>query len=215
MDIWYLGHSSFKLKGKTASVVTDPFDSDSVGIKFPKVDADIVTVSHDHKDHNNFGQVEQVKKVISGPGEYEVNEISIIGISTYHDDQKGEKRGKNTVYVYEIDDLRIAHLGDLGHTLSEKKIEQMGEIDILFVPVGGEYTINGQVAAQIVRNIEPLIIIPMHFKQEGMKKDFADKLSDEKSFVNDLGLPVENEKRLNVNKSSLGEEQKIVIMGLK
>ena len=212
MDIWYLGHSSFKLKGKTATVVTDPFDSKSVGFKFPKTEADIVTISHDHKDHNNAGEVEKLKKVVKGPGEYEINEVSIIGISSYHDDKKGEKRGKNTIYVFEIDDLRLAHLGDLGTKLSEKKIEQMGEIDILFIPVGGEYTINAQVAAQISRDIEPVIIIPMHYKQKGLERKAFDKLSDEKPFVNDLGLPVSQEKRLNVKKSTLGEEQKIVIM---
>lgn len=212
MDIWYHGHSSFRLKGKTATVITDPFDPKMVGISFPKVEADIVTISHEHKDHNRADLVQNVRKVIRGSGEYEINGISIIGINTFHDDNKGEKRGGNTVYVLEIDDLRIAHLGDLGHKLSEKQIEEMGEIDILLIPVGGEYTINPQVAAQVARDIEPIIIVPMHYMQPGINKDNFSKLTDEKPFINDLGLPVENEKRLNVNKGSLGEEQKIVIL---
>ncbi|MBN1168282.1 MBL fold metallo-hydrolase [Candidatus Woesebacteria bacterium] len=212
MDIWYLGHSSFRLKGKTATVVTDPFDPKMVGMDFPKVEADIVTVSHDHRDHNQSDQVKGVKKVIKGPGEYEINGVSIVGIKTYHDSEKGEKRGKNTIYVFEIDDLRLAHLGDLGTKLSEKQIESMGEIDVLFIPIGGEYTINAQVAAQVARDIEPVIIVPMHYMQKGLKKDTFAKLTDEKPFINDLGLPVENEKRLNIRKLSLGEEQKIVIM---
>lgn len=212
MDIWYLGHSSYKLKGRTASVVTDPFDPKAVGINFPKTEADIVTVSHDHKDHNKADLVTGVKKVIDGPGEYEVNGVSIVGIGAYHDEKKGELRGKNTIYIIEMDDLRLCHLGDLGSKLSEKKIEEMGGIDILFIPVGGEYTLNAQMAAQVARDIEPVLIIPMHYQQKGLKKDTFAKLTDEKPFVNDMGLPVLEEKRLNIKKTTLGEEQKIVIM---
>jgi L-ascorbate metabolism protein UlaG (beta-lactamase superfamily) len=215
MDIWYLGHSSFRLKGKTATVVTDPFDPKMVGIKYPRVEADIVTISHDHGDHNNSSLVDNVKKIVNGPGEYEINGVSIIGIKTYHDDKKGQLRGRNTIYVLEIDELRIAHLGDLGHKLSDKKVDALGEIDILLVPVGGEYTINAQVAAEVTRAIEPVIIIPMHYQQPGLKKDTFSKLTDEKPFINDLGLPVAIEKRLNINKSGLGEEQRIVLMETK
>src|SRR4030043_2410474 len=103
MDISYLGHSSFRIKGKNASVVTDPFDSQMVGLKFPSVEADIVTVSHDHNDHNQSQLVKGVKRVVAGPGEYEIMGVSIIGIPSYHDSEKGAARGKNIIYVYKID----------------------------------------------------------------------------------------------------------------
>src|SRR5258706_16296377 len=107
MDITYLGHSSFKIKTKTASVVTDPFDSKMLGLKYSGVEGEIVTVSHAHSDHNATDKVGGLKKVIDGPGEYEVAGVSIMGYSTYHDNKKGEERGKNTIYVIEAEGLRL------------------------------------------------------------------------------------------------------------
>ena len=128
MEISFLGHSSFKLKGKTGSVVTDPFDPQMVGLKYSGVEGDIVTVSHEHDDHNRVSLVKGAKKVISGPGEYEILGISILGFPSFHDDRKGSVRGKNTIYVFEIDGLRLAHLGDLGHALSEELVEDLGDM---------------------------------------------------------------------------------------
>ena len=136
MDITFLGHSSFRLKGRTASLVCDPYDVKMVGLKYSAVEADIVTISHDHADHNQASQVSGVKKIISGPGEYEVMGISILGFPSFHDNKAGESRGKNTIYVFEVDGLRICHLGDLGHKLSQELVEDLGHIDILFIPVG-------------------------------------------------------------------------------
>lgn len=215
MDIVYLGHSSFRLKGKVASLVTDPFDPSMVGFSFPKVSADIVTVSHDHKDHNKTELVKDVKKVINGPGEYEINGVSLIGIQSFHDDKKGKLRGKNTIYVIEIDGLRIVHLGDLGHKLSERIVEQIGSVDILMVPVGGEYTIDASIAAEVVRSIEPKLIIPMHFKTPKLKQKTFSKLTTEEPFVKELGLPVEKTNKLNVNISSIGEDQKVILLETK
>lgn len=214
MDIKYLGHSSFKMRGKTATVITDPFDTDMVGIKYPKEKADIVTVSHDHKDHNNVDQVQVAKKILTGPGEYDISEISIIGVPSFHDDEKGKERGKNTIYVFEIDGLRIAHLGDLGHKLKEKHIEQMGEIDILMIPVGGKFTIDAKTATEVAREIDPKIIIPMHFLLPNMnKKEFGD-LDDLDPFLNEIGLPVGEMDKLSIKGETLGEEQKVVVLEL-
>src|SRR3990170_1220611 len=154
MDITYLGHASFKLKGKNATLITDPYGS-YIGIKFPKTSADIVTISHGHEDHANTASISDVKKVIDGPGEYELAGVSIIGISTFHDDKKGAERGRNTIYIIEMDELRVVHLGDLGHKLSEDTIEELGVVDVLMVPVGGVYTIGPTDAGEIVRDIEP------------------------------------------------------------
>ncbi len=215
MDIVYLGHSSFRLKGKIASLVTDPFDPKMVGLPFPKVSADIVTVSHDHQDHNKTELVKDVKKVIAGPGEYEINGVSVIGIQSFHDDKKGKLRGKNTIYVIEMDGLRIVHLGDLGHKLSERIIEQIGNIDILMIPVGGEYTINTPIAVEVVHAIEPKLVIPMHFKTPKLKPETFAKLTTEESFVKELGLPIEKTNKLNVDINSIGEDQKVILLEVK
>jgi L-ascorbate metabolism protein UlaG (beta-lactamase superfamily) len=212
VDITYLGHSSFRLKGKTASIITDPFDPSMVGLKYPPQEANIVTVSHNHPDHNKVDLVKDVGRVVDGPGEYEISGVSIIGIPSFHDDKKGEERGKNTVFVFEIDDLRLAHLGDLGHKLSSDAIEEMGEIDILMVPVGGKYTIDSQTAVEVVRSIEPSIIIPMHYLMDGMNPEIFSELEKAEVFVNAMGVPSETMEKLSTKKSEIGEEQKIVLL---
>lgn len=212
MDITFLGHSSFRLKGKTATVVTDPFDPEVVGLKFPKVAADIVTVSHQHEDHNQADLVKGVKRLVSGPGEYEIMGVSIIGIPTFHDEEKGAKRGKNTIYVYEMDGLRLVHLGDLGHKLHEKILEKIGDIDILMVPVGGEYTIGPTEAVEIARAIEPKIVIPMHYQMSGLNPATFAKLSSTKPFLTEIGLLVEKTNKLSVKKENIGEESKVILL---
>lgn len=216
MDISYFGHSLFRLRGKSATLLTDPFDPEMVGLKYPRLEADIVTVSHQHEDHNFLERVYGYKIVISAPGEYEVSGVTIIGISSYHDENRGEKRGKNNIYIIEMDDLRLAHLGDIGHTLSEKLVEQIGDIDILFLPVGGFYTINPrQAASEIVQSIEPSVIIPMHYKLPGMKDDIFGKILPVEEFLKEVGLNVEKTEKYVVKKEDLGEEQKLVLLSTK
>ena len=141
MDITYLGHSAFKIKGKHIVIITDPYSEKMVGLKFPRhLTGDIVTVSHDHDDHNFIANVEGKPFVVNGPGEYEIKDTAIMGLSTFHDGQKGSTRGKNTMYRIELDGLVILHGGDLGHTLSDHDLDELGNVDILLVPVGGTYT---------------------------------------------------------------------------
>lgn len=215
MDIVYLGHSSFRLRGKSATLVTDPFDPKMVGLKYSGVSADIVTISHDHSDHNQSTLVKDVQKTIFGSGEYEVKGVSIIGIPSFHDDKKGELRGKNTIYVIEMDALRIVHLGDLGHSLSEDTLEDLGTVDILLIPVGGEFTIGPSQAAELVSTIEPSITIPMHYLSEGVNKEVFGKISSVEIFLNEVGLPVAREDKLTIRKDELQEEQKIVVLNIK
>lgn len=213
MDITFLGHSSFKIKGKSASLVTDPFDPKMLGIKFPAVEAEIVTISHHHNDHNNVSLVEGVRKVVDGPGEYEINGISIIGIASYHDDSKGEKRGKNTIYSIEVDGLKIVHLGDLGHKLSEDMIKEIGETDVLMIPVGGEFTIGPKEAVEIVRAINPTVVIPMHYQIPGLNKEIFAKLAPVESFLSELNIKVEKLPKLVIKEGSLvAEDQKVVLL---
>ena len=212
MDISYLGHSSFRIRFKNTFVVTDPYDSAKVGLKMPKVTANIVTISHDHFDHNPLANVKDYKKVVAGPGEYEIMDVSILGYPSFHDGKKGKDRGKNTIYVFETEGLRVCHLGDLGHTLKDKVVDKIGDIDILMIPVGGEYTIGPSEALEIVRAIEPNIIIPMHYFQKGMKKDAFGKLKTADEFMKASNLSVEKTNKLVVKISDVEEGQKIVLL---
>lgn len=168
MEITYLGHSAFKLKGKVGTVVTDPFGSD-VGFKMPSVSADVVTISHNHFDHNALKVVSGTTRrekpfVVENPGDYEVGGISVFGFKTYHDPAEGKEKGENYVYAIDIDGVRIVHLGDLGHELTKEMVEELGSVDVLLCPVAGAFgIIDAKKAIEIIRAIEPSYVIPMHF----------------------------------------------------
>lgn len=169
MRIKWLGHSCFKItSGKGIRIVTDPFD-DNVGYKLPAVETDIVTISHGHYDHNFVDCVKGNFQVVSKVGNFYVKDIPIMGIHTYHDEEQGIKRGSNIVYTFEIDGMKLCHLGDLGHALTPSQVEIIGKVDILLIPVGGVYTINSETALNVVQQINPSIIIPMHYKTAALK----------------------------------------------
>jgi len=218
MDIQFLGHSSFRiatsLAGVKTAIVTDPF-SDSIGFKFPLVSANIVTVSHHHDDHDQVASVKDYKKVIDGPGEYEVMGVSIIGFGSYHDDKKGSQRGKNTIYVIESEGLRLCHLGDLGHDLGEKLLEDIGEIDVLMIPVGGVYTIDAKKATEIAQKIDANIVLPMHYQTKGLDKKTFSELTSHEEFTKAFGSDAEILTKLSVKKSGIGEEKRIIIFDKK
>jgi len=169
MDIFWLGHSCFRIKGSGATLITDPYSPDT-GYTMGKQSARIVTVSHAHPGHSNVQAISDEPKAIVGPGEYEVSGVLIVGFKTYHDNDKGEKRGKNTVFIIHMDELTICHLGDLGHSLTSEQLEELEDVDVLFIPVGGVSTIDGSKAAEVVRQIEPKIVIPMHYQTEASKR---------------------------------------------
>lgn len=212
MEISFLGHSSFKIRGKTSSVVTDPYDPEMVGLSFAKVQADVVTISHDHQDHNQKARVSGNPKVISGPGEYEIGGVSIFGIPSFHDAKQGQERGKNTIYVLTIDGLTVCHLGDLGHKLSEETLAEIGNVDILLVPVGGVYTIGPQEAGEAVSAIEPSVVIPMHYKMKGMNEEVFGKLASVDDFTRELGITPVEESRYNISRESLPQEMQVVVL---
>ena len=179
MEITFLGHSSFKIKGKNATVLTDPYSFKMTNLKFPKTEADVITVSHDHEDHNQVDLVEGHPYLAKNPGEYEIKGVSLIGTSSFHDNANGAEKGKNTIFVIEIDKIRICHLGDLGHKLNETELEELDGVDILMIPVGGDATIGPNEAVQIINQIEPKIVIPMHFQEEGLNQEvFGRMFSD-------------------------------------
>lgn len=216
MDITYLGHSAFLLKGKDARVIIDPFDATKMGIKFPKLEADIVTVSHQHDDHNAVSQVGGTPLVLDLPGEYEKHGVRMYGFDTFHDKNQGEDRGKNTMFKFEIDGISILHCGDLGHSLSAETIQEINGADIVMVPVGGVYTIDPDGARQVVEKLEPYIVIPMHYRDDALKPDIAEysEMSTVSDFLQKVGTTdVEPVKKLSVKASDFGEaDMQIVVM---
>jgi L-ascorbate metabolism protein UlaG (beta-lactamase superfamily) len=168
MHIKWFGHSCFKVTSERGiGVLTDPFDS-SVGYKMPNADADIVTVSHDHFDHNFTDAVNGEFELINKIGLFHVRDMNIKGIASFHDKSGGKKRGSNIIYVFDVDGIRVCHLGDLGHILGNKELDEIGGIDVLMIPVGGNFTIDASEAVEVVNQLNPSIIIPMHFKTPAM-----------------------------------------------
>ena len=207
MDVTWLGHGCFRLRGRNAAVVTDPFPP-SIGLKLQRLDADLVTVSHEHDNHN-YTQAVRDGYEIRGPGEYEVAGVSVIGFPTYHDSEKGANRGRNTVYLIEIDDVRICHLGDLGHRLDDTDAETVSSVDVLLVPVGGRTAINAVQAAEVVRQLEPRYVVPMHYAIPGLKLelDTVDRFLKEMAVV--AGEP---QPKLTLQASSGEYETKVVVL---
>jgi L-ascorbate metabolism protein UlaG (beta-lactamase superfamily) len=218
MNIQYYGHSCFKITAKPAgrgqddvTIFIDPFDK-SVGLRPPQGNADLALVTHDHHDHNNVSALRGEPRVIDIPGEYSVKGVNIIGINSYHDNKEGKERGLNTIYIIEAEDIRICHLGDLGTELNEKQLDQIDGVDILMIPIGGKYTIDGEKAAEIAKKVEPGIIIPIHYKIKGSTMD----VEDEKKFCNELGnCPQNKVSKLNIKKKELeGKSMEIILMGV-
>lgn len=207
MDIISLGHSSFKIRGKSVTLVMDPFDPTATGLKFPKHTAcDIVTVSHSHNDHNDVSQLEGDPFVVEGAGEYDVKGVGIIGISTEH----GGDAGKNTIYRIEMEDLNIVHLGDLGRLLTASELDILDGVDVLFIPVGGTYTIDAVQAKKIIAEIEPAIVIPMHYDRPGMT---IKGLAPVYLFLKEMEKEeVVAQSKLTISKSKLPEEKQVIVL---
>jgi L-ascorbate metabolism protein UlaG (beta-lactamase superfamily) len=205
MMISYLGRSCFKLQDKLGpegvTLVTDPFGKE-LGLKVPNFEADIVTVSHDHPDHNNSGALRANPFIIDTPGEYDIKGVMVQGIETFHDAKGGTERGKNIVCRIEMDDLTIVHLGDLGHLLTDEQLDQVDGVDILFIPVGGVYTIDAKMAVEVIGQLEPRIVIPMHYKLPGVKSD----VEAVEKFIKELGVQPRKEEKLKIAKKDLPQE---------
>ena len=208
MEITWLGHSCFRIRGKEATIVTDPFDK-TLGYPVKKPTASIVTVSHQHPQHSFVDGVSGNPRVVRRPGEYEIANIFINGIATFHDADRGENRGKNTVYVIQIEEVSICHLGDLGHVPTAEQIEQMSGIDVLMVPVGGGPTIGATAAVETISLLQPKIVIPMHFKTEVVSMDLAPV----EPFLKEMGVKeVISQPKLPVSRSSLPSDTSVVVL---
>jgi len=215
MQVIWRGQSCFQIttqKGKNnlVNIVIDPF-GDGIGLRVSRFEADIVLISHNHPDHNNIKAVSGSPFVIDGPGEYEIKEVFIQGIPGFHDNSQGKERGETTIYIIEAEGMRICHLGDLGQKeLSSEQTEKIGDIDILMLPVGGVYTISTKEAVSIMSQIEPKIIIPMHYQLPKLKI----KLDSLDKFLKTTGLKkIEPLPKLSIKKKDLLEEgAKIIVL---
>jgi L-ascorbate metabolism protein UlaG (beta-lactamase superfamily) len=203
MTISWYGHSCFRIEAKEGSILIDPF-SKEIGLRAPRIKDDIVLVTHEHYDHNNTEDVNPEAFVIRTPGEYEKNGIFIQGIRSFHDKNQGTERGINNIFLIKAEDMRICHLGDFGQAeLTDKQLEDIGDVDILLIPVGGKYTIDYKEAVKITTEIEPKIVIPMHYKIKDLKID----LDGPEKFIKELGLTPEKSDKLRMAKKNLPVEE--------
>lgn len=218
MNIAYYGHSCFKITTKPAGratedvvIFTDPFDR-SIGLRPPQGHADIVFISHNHTDHNNAPALKDDPVILDMPGEYSAKGINAVGLASFHDNKEGAERGVNTIFIMETEELRLCHLGDLGCDLTSKQLEEIDGIDILFIPVGGKFTLDGNQAADLVKKIEPKIVIPMHYKVKGLTLDIA----DENKFCAEMGnCPTQKTAKLTFKKKDLeGKNMEVVVMSV-
>ncbi|PIZ63757.1 hypothetical protein COY16_01065 [Candidatus Roizmanbacteria bacterium CG_4_10_14_0_2_um_filter_39_13] len=214
MDIKYFGHSSFYIRTKTAKIVTDPYDSVYTGLKFPKTEADIVTISHDHNDHNSLVDIKGEPLVLTWPGEFEKNQVRITGFQSFHDKKNGEERGENVIYKFEADDFTILHCGDLGHLIQDEIVDQIGSVDVVMIPVGGLYTIDPVEAGKVLNDLEPSIVIPMHYGREDLKKETFVGLQPLEAFLKEIGATdVEPIEKLTLKREELtGESTRVVVL---
>jgi len=222
MTINWLGHSCFRIEVRSAnlpqanseqtkggiSILIDPF-SKEIGLKPPKIKDDLVLVTHQHFDHNNISDAGPEAFIIDSPGEYEKSGVYIRGVRSSHDKVNGKERGPNTIYVIKAEDITVCHLGDLGQSkLEDEQLEDIGDVDILMIPVGGNYTIDYREATEIIGQIEPKIVIPMHYKVKDLKVDIAGP----EKFIKEISLTPEKVDKLKIQRKNLPiEETKLVI----
>lgn len=208
MDITWLGHACFRLRGREGVVLTDPPDPRS-GHAIPRTEADLVTMSHQHPGHASMRSVGGDPVMLAVPGEYEVREILVTGIRTFHDEEQGRTRGPNTVFTIRLDDLVVCHLGDLGHVLAATDLEKLGDVDICLLPISGADTnLTAAMAAEVVHQLEAKVVVPMSYDPDEKKKETPfDRLLHELGVKELTPVP-----KLSVSRSSLPAELQVVAL---
>jgi L-ascorbate metabolism protein UlaG (beta-lactamase superfamily) len=212
MEITWYGHACFRLKDRNTSVITDPYDK-TLGLSLPRPKADIVTISHASPHHNYTAGVKGEFKVVEGPGEYEIGGVFITGIHlTAPKKNSSDDAAQNNIYVIYMEDIAICHLGDLSHVPTQNQVEDLGSIEVLMVPVGGQNALTAAQAAEVISLIEPYIVIPMHYQLPGL----AIKLDPVEKFLKEMGLAkADTVDMLKLTKASLPEETQIVLLEAK
>lgn len=212
MEITWLGRSCFRIRGKEATVVTDPYDNKVTGYTLGRPTADIVTISHSDPAHSNAEGVAGTPRVIEGPGEFEIAGASIVGVATFRGKEKTPESGRNVAYVIELEDIRIGHLGGIGHVPTSDQLEQLANVDILLVPVGGGESLDAPPAAETVSLIEPKIVIPMNYKTDAEKAN----LDPVDRFLKEMGAKgPEHHAKVTVTRSTLPEETQVLVVDYK
>lgn len=214
MDITWYGLSCFRIREAGVTVICDPYDK-SIGLTLPKVRADLITVSHERPGHSAADRVAGDAKILRGPGEYEVRNVFVSGLATYHRKKKGVDLERNIAYFLEFGDLTVGHLGDIGEVPHQSEIEALnvGEVDVLLVPVGGGDTLDPARAVEVVGLLEPRIVIPMHYQHPGLEPALGQSLEPVEKFLKEFGVSApEPQEMLKVSKSSLPEETQIVLL---
>jgi L-ascorbate metabolism protein UlaG (beta-lactamase superfamily) len=211
MEITWYGHSCFRLTERNfATVVTDPFDSKSIGYDPLKLRCDIVTVSHDAPGHNNVNAVKGTSHVIDGAGEFEIGGVFITGVQTDGAKKRSKEQGaSNTVYVFDYDGITVAHLGDLKQVPTQSEIELLGTVNVALVPVGGGGGLNAAKAAEVISVLEPNLVVPMHYSTPATKLSL-DALN---KFLKEMGLSkIDAQPSLKVTRSGLPSETHVVVL---
>ncbi len=212
MIIEYLGHSCFKLTESTGTcVVCDPYSEETVGYTMPKVTAGAVTVSHHHDDHDFIANVGGNPVIIDKESSFDLPGVEINSVKSFHDGNRGKKRGENVIFKFRMDGIDICHLGDLGEACSLDLIETILPVNVLLIPVGGNYTIDAEMAKEYVDRIMPEIVIPMHFRTKDSKIDI-DKLDGFLNLFDGDCIEEKEESSLELSRSDLTEETKIIVL---
>lgn len=216
MDISWYGLSCFRIREGGVTILCDPYDR-TVGLQLPKVRSDILTISHDRPGHNSAERVAGEPKIIRGPGEYEIKNVFITGATTYHRRRKDVIPERNVMFFFEFGDLTIGHLGDLGEIPTQTEIEELniGEVDVLLVPVGGGDTLDPTRAVEVIGLFEPRVVIPMHFQQPELSALWAQNLEPVDKFLRELGASApEPQEMLKLTKTTLPEETQVALLTL-
>lgn len=211
MNIKWFGQSCFLLTDENGTkVLTDPCNP-RTGYKVSGISCDAVTVSHQHFDHNYLEAAAGEPAMITEPGEYEVKGVRIIGFPAFHDDAEGAVRGTNTMFLFEMDGIRVLHAGDIGHQLSRELIAEIGLVDVLLVPIGGKYTLDYMGAREFANSLRPSVVIPMHFKTPFCTIDDIDDCGNFVSTVQDCRIHKLNDYEASIYVNTLGEDRVLVL----
>jgi len=210
MKIQWLGHSSFKLEESTGTtIVTDPYNN--IGFDMPKIHADAVTISHNHKDHSNINAVLGKPKIFNKAGVYDFKGVHITAIPSFHDEELGNQRGENLIFKYRMDGVEICHLGDIGHKITPEIIELLVPVNVLLIPIGGNYTISAETAKEYVDVLMPDIVIPMHYKVKNISID-VDKPDLFLKLFDDEKITVTEQNIVEIDRDDLDEVSTKVIL---
>jgi L-ascorbate metabolism protein UlaG (beta-lactamase superfamily) len=213
VDITWYGHSCFRIREGGVTVICDPYDKKATGLSLPRVKADIVTISHDQPGHNHAEAVGGEPKVLRGPGEYEIKNVVITAMTTYHKADGGALPERNVAFFFDFDGFTVGHLGDLGQIPQQRQVEDLGEVDVLLVPVSGRNTLDAARITEVISLLEPKIVVPMHYQHPGLTRELAESLEPVDKLLKELGISEpQTESMLKLTKSSLPEETQVILL---